>query len=97
MNQYDPLSTFSSNREAQLFGYKKAIEESRSAPNERLGAFYRGMKAGHKLALRQARWLLRDIRAKKRSGWHLVWVRCDVYEEMPEVFPPGGFYETKSE
>ena len=97
MNQYDPLTTINSNREGQLSCYKKAIEESRRLPNEGLGAFYRGMKTGHKLALRQARWLLRDIRAKKRSGWHLVWVRCDVFEEMPEVFPPGGFHETKIE
>ena len=97
MNQYDPLMTINSNRESQLSGYKKAIEESRALPFEGLGTFYRGLKAGHKLALRQARWLLRDIRAKKRSGWHLVWVRCDVFEEMSEVFPPGGFYETKIE
>ena len=97
MNQYDPLMTINSNREGQLFGYKKAIEESRSVRTEGLGAFYRGMKAGHKLALRQARWLLRDIRDHKRSGWHLVWVRRDVFEEMPAFFPPGGFYETKIE
>ena len=97
MNQYDPLTTINSNREDQLSCYKKAIEKSRAEPAEGLRTFYRGLKAGHKLALRQARWLLRDIRAKKRSGWHLVWVRCDVFEEMPEVFPPGGFYETKIE
>ena len=97
MNLFDPLTMINLNRKGQLSGYKKAIEESRSLPFEGLGTFYRGLKAGYKLALRQARWLLRDIRAKKRSGWHLVWIRSDVFEEMPGVFSPGGFYETKIE
>ena len=97
MNQFDPLTTINSNREGQLSCYKKAIEESRGLPTEGLGAFYRGMKAGHKLALRQARWLLRDIRDHKRSGWHLVWVRREVFWEMPRVFSSGSFYETNIE
>jgi len=97
MNQFDPLTTINSNREGQLSGYKNASEASRVLPADGLGAFYRGLKVGHKLALRQARWLLRDIRAKKRSGWHLVWVRSDVFEEMPGVFPPGGYHEAAIE
>ena len=97
MNQFDPLTMINFNRKGLLSGYKNASEASRALPADGLGAFYRGLKVGYKLALRQARWFLRDIRAKKRSGWHLVWIRHDVFEEMPEVFPPGGFYETKIE
>ena len=97
MNQHDPLMMINSNREGQLSCYKKAIEESRAEPAEGLRTFYRGLKAGYKVALHQARWLLRGIRAKKRSGWHLVWVRREVFWEMPRVFSSGSFYETKIE
>jgi len=91
----DPLTMIRYNRQSMLNLYQGAVRDLGLKDQSRTGSWMRGAMCGYKIALRQARRLLKGVREKKAQGWTLLWVNKETLAYLFRVPAPGEWYEAK--
>ena len=93
----EPLSMLEENRRVELYALRSLIRDPDFQANGGMGGWLRGAAFGYRMALRHARRLLKGVRARRASGWRLLWVDADTWQDILTEIPPGGYHEAHIE